>query len=403
MMHQKKKRHFKWILLFLAALLAFPLGLASALAASEITHTPPEGEYVPGFRIHLDVEIKDSGDLLAARCYFKTRQDENFGFTNLFDEGGGNYKAVLPAPWIHSEAVEYLFVAVNANKAVARSPLYVIEEKEVEAADVWQDAADVKEVRLDTVQEAVEDYEAFRRALKRRYSHELPGYQGAERTDTLMVKTELSREAVPLTGFSDMAVVTEVADHLKYGLQLDGLYSGQALAASEGAGGAAGKAGLSTLSKVGIGAVVVGGAAVGVAAAADDDDDDDGGGSSGGTGGSGGSGDSGDSGGSGGGDTSLNSTTILGDWSFSGQRRDGVSRSGSIDFRDNGTQVFSVTDADGQSDGSGSGTWELSGSTLTVDFSGAMSTWIGTVSGDSSSFTLDTTTGTNHGIYTFTR
>jgi hypothetical protein len=140
-----------------------------------------------------------------------------------------------------------------------------------------------------------------------------------------------------------------------------------------------------------------------VAAAADDDDDDDGGGSSGGTGGSGGSGDSGGSGGSGGGDTSLNSTTILGDWSFSGQRRDGVSRSGSIDFRDNGTQVFSVTDADGQSDGSGSGTWELSGSTLTVDFSGAMSTWIGTVSGDSSSFTLDTTTGTNHGIYTFTR
>jgi hypothetical protein len=45
----------------------------------------------------------------------------------------------------------------------------------------------------------------------------------------------------------------------------------------------------------------------------------------------------------------------------------------------------------------------LADSTLTVDFSGQMSTWVGTVTGTSTSFTLDTTSGTNHGVYTFTR
>lgn len=385
---QKKSWSCKLLLFFLTFALVFPAGGFSALAAGKIAHTPPEGEYIPGFRIQLDVEIQDGQDLLAARCYFKTRQDENFAFTDLFDKGDGRFQAVLPAPWVNSEAVEYLFVTVDKDKKVTRTPLFVIKEAETREAAAWQDAGQVKEVRIDTIQEGIEDYEALRRQLASRYRGRLPEYQAAPGKDSLAVKTELSKELVPLNGFYDMAVVTEVADSAKYGFMVDGLYTAEQVAAAEAAGVPTASAGMSTLTKVGIGVLAAGGVAAGVAAASDDSSSSD---SSGGGGSGGGS------------DDTLTSTTILGSWNFSGQRRDGVSRSGTIEFRENGTHVFTVTDADGQSDGSGSGAWELSGTTLTIDFGGHMSTWIGTVSGNATSFTLDTTTGTNHGVYTFTR
>jgi hypothetical protein len=388
-MRLKKTLPCKLILFFLAFALALPLGPMSALAAAKINHTPPSENYIPGFRINLDVEIQDSADLLAARCYFKTKQDDNFAFTDLFSKGDGQYQAVLPAPWINSEAVEYLFVTVNQDKKVTRSPLFVIEEGETEEAATWKDASEVEQVRLDKAQEAIEDYEAIRRQLQANNRGRLPQYQSGQSTDTLTIQTELSKEAVPLNGFYDKAIVTEVADSAKYGFMAKGLYTAEQIAAAEAAGVPTASAGMSTLTKVGIGVLAVG-AGVGVAAAVDDDSS-----SSSSSGGGGGGG--------GGGTTDLTAETILGSWSFSGQRRDGVDRSGTIEFRSNGTQTFTVTDADGQSDGSGSGTWQLADSTLTVDFSGQMSTWVGTVTGTSTSFTLDTTSGTNHGVYNFTR
>ncbi|MFU8787719.1 MAG: pre-peptidase C-terminal domain-containing protein [Methylobacter sp.] len=95
--------------------------------------------------------------------------------------------------------------------------------------------------------------------------------------------------------------------------------------------------------------------------------------------------------------------TLPGDWTFSGVRRDGVSRSGNITFSGNNTHSFTISDADGQVNSSGNGSWNLNGTTLTIDFSGVITTWVGTVSGTDTNFTLDTSTGSNHGSFTFAR
>ncbi|MDO9141884.1 MAG: hypothetical protein Q7U38_16310 [Methylobacter sp.] len=101
--------------------------------------------------------------------------------------------------------------------------------------------------------------------------------------------------------------------------------------------------------------------------------------------------------------SAVTTETILGDWTFSGVRRDGVSRSGNITFNNNNTHSFNISDADGQVNSSGNGSWNLNGNTLTVDFSGVITTWVGTVSGTDDTFTLDTSTGSNHGSFTFAR
>jgi len=389
-MKQKRNWHFKLILFFLSFALAFPVGSSSVLAADKITHTPPEGNYVPGFRIQLDVEIEGGADLLATRCYFKTRQDQNFAFVDLVGQGDGNYKAVLPAPWLNSEAVEYLFVTVDKDKQVTRTPLFMLEEGETQEAAAWQDASQVKEVRIDTMQEAIEDCEVVRRQLRNNHRSKLPRYQIAEDTDPLMVQTELDKNLVPLNGFYDAAVVTEVADSAKYGFMADGIYNTQAVATTGSAEGtatavAAESTGWSTATIVGVGlgvAAVAGGTAI---ALNDNDDDNDN-----------------DGGGGGEEPEALTATTILGRWDFEGERRDGVRRTGTINFAEGGTHTYTVRDADGQSDGSGTGTWSLTGTSMTVTFE-SMSTWVGSVSGDSKAFILDTTSGSNHGIYDFTR
>jgi hypothetical protein len=231
-----------------------------------------------------------------------------------------------------------------------------------------------------------------RRQLKNNHRNRLPRYQIAEDADPLMVQTELGKELVPLNGFYDAAVVTEVADSEKYGFMVENLYNTQAVAATGTAEGtttavATESTGWSTATIVGVGlgvAAVAGGAAI----ALNDDDDDNN-----------------DGGGGGGGEEpeALTATTILGRWDFEGERRDGVRRTGTVTFRDDGTQSFTVRDADGQSDGSGTGEWTLSGTSLTITFPQTISTLSGSVSGDPKAFILDTTTGSNHGIYDFTR
>ncbi len=273
-MKRKKFTCCKWRLFFLCLLLVWPAAAFSAPTAGTVTHSPPDDTYIPGFRINLDVQIADPAGFLATRCYFKTKQDKNFGFTNLFDQGSGKFTAVLPAPWVNSEEVHYLFVAVNKNKQVTRTPIYVLKEAETKEATTWQEANEVKQVRLDKAQDAVEAVETLRSQLKSNYSKKLPKYQTTDSTKTLNVQTELSKEMVPLNGFYDTAVITETADALKYGFLVDGLYASKPAAAAEVAAAPAAKTGMSTLTKVGIGVLAVGGGTVAVVAATDDDDDD---------------------------------------------------------------------------------------------------------------------------------
>ena len=386
MMKQKRKWHFKWILFFLSFALAFPVGDFSAMAAGKITHTQPEGTYVPGFRIQLDVEIEGDADLLATRCYFKTKQDRNFAFTKLVSQGNGTYKTVLPAPWLNSEAVEYLFVAVDKDKKVTRTPLFVLEEGETQEAAAWQDASQVKELRIDTMQETVEDCEVVRRQLKNNHRNRLPRYQIAEDADPLMVQTELGKELVPLNGFYDAAVVTEVADSEKYGFMVENLYNTQTVAATGSSAGAAtasastaavtagAATGWSTAAIVGVGlgvAAVAGGAAVAINNS-DDDDDNHGGGNN--------------------EPQDLTEKTIAGDWNVTGSRPDGYTMRGDFTLKDNGVFTYntiSATPTGEESTQAGDGTWTLNGTYLSLVVNATNGAGFeGTAVGDSNAFSL---------------
>jgi len=89
--------------------------------------------------------------------------------------------------------------------------------------------------------------------------------------------------------------------------------------------------------------------------------------------------------------------SYLGSWNYAGTRRDGVARSGHIDFFNNGNFMWTIVDADYQSNGNGTGTWTSSGSTLTLNF--GYNVWSGPVNGSSNVFNFNT----NHGSYNFTR
>ncbi|MEW6079121.1 MAG: lipocalin family protein [Thermodesulfobacteriota bacterium] len=350
-MNQTINRRVQWAPLVLYLALALFTSGASALAAAEISHTAPEGNYIPGFRINLDAAIQSDGGLLTARCYFKTKNDQNFAFVDMFDKGNGNYQAVLPAPWVNSEAVEYLFVAVDKDKKVARSQVYTLEEGQTEEAAQWKDASQVKEVRLDTMQEGIEDCELLRRQLRTNHGRKLPEFQTADEANPLTVQTEMNTAEVPMNGFYDRAVITEVADSAKYGAAAIGATAGWSTAAIVGTGVAA--------------AAVVGGTAVAL---------------SGGGGGGGGNKQPED----------LTERTITGPWSVTGNSIYDWTTSGDMNFNDNGSFTYnlhSILPDNSTTDSVGNGQWTLVGTTLTLNFDGG-AVYNGTASGDSDAFTM---------------
>jgi hypothetical protein len=217
-----------------------------------------------------------------------------------------------------------------------------------------------------------------------------PSWQEVPKEGEIKVSMELDKVPTELRGFSDSVTIDAVESGARFGV-VALLYHTAAdssskgvLAAAKSTGATSGgtitaaPAGWSTAMIVGVGvgaAVVVGGTVAAV---------------------------SGGGGGGGGEPEALTPTTILGYWDLEGTRRDGVRRTGTITFNDNGTHEYFIKDADGQSDASGTGTWTLAGTDLTITFQ-TMSTWIGSVSGNSTAFTLDTSSGSNHGTYNFTK
>ena len=318
-------------------------GMAQA-STTKVEHKAPKEKYIPGFRINLDAKITDKAGLLVERCYFKTKNDKNFAFVNMVNKGGSDYQATLPAPFVNSEAVNYLFVVVNKRKEVTRTQMYTIEEGETKEAATWKDINEVKEIRVDEAQEMAEKYLSLYNRAKDNYAKDLPRYQTSTNNTALQINTELSRDLVPLNGFYDAAVVTEVASSAKYGFQAENLYSADAVAANGGS--------------------------------------------------------SDDGGGGGGGASAITETEILGFWNYTGTRPDGHTRTGTMSFNapNGGAVVYVIVDDDGQSNGSGTGTWNLSGSTLSL--TGLLSTaWTGTATGNATTFNFSS----NHGTYTFTR
>jgi len=346
-------------LIILLMVSAFFAATASA-ATTAMKHTPPE-YFVADQRIQLETEVKDIQGVKIVRCYFKAAGEADFVFVPMVATGNNDYSGILPAPSAATTQIEYLFLAVNQANQVVRSQNFAM----------YKDA-----------------------------NQKTPAWQNIPKEGEIRVSIELDKAPTQLMGFSDNVAIDVVESGARFGV-VALLYhsatdssSKSAVAAASSSSGTS-SAGTITADAAGWSTATIVGVGVGVAAVA--------GGVALSAGGGGGGGGDGDGDGGGGEPEALTPTTILGRWNFEGERRDGVRRSGNITFRDDGTQDFTVRDADGQSNGSGTGTWTLSATRLTITFPQTISTLIGSVSGDSKKFVLDTSSGSNHGIYDFNR
>ena len=298
-MMMKGHNGMKLLATVLSLFLAIPLGVVCVVAASATTkvkHKAPK-HYIPGFRINLDAEIADETGVLLSRCYFKTKKEKDFIFVameSMADEQQAppssskirkwlksspakpsqHYKVTLPAPWVQSEAVEYVFVVVNKEKKVVRSQVFTVKEKKTKEASLWKGPGEVKEIRVDLAQEAIEDYEVMQKRLVEAYKDKLPEWQEARARGQLKAKTDLEKAPDGMEGFYDSIVVTPVSPSMKYGLLAKGLYTIEQVDAAGGVASAASSTGATaggTISAAGGGiglgwiaggaAVVAGGAA----------------------------------------------------------------------------------------------------------------------------------------------
>ena len=308
-----KKWHIglKVLALVLTVFLATPLNMVEVLAAespTKIEHKPPE-DYVPGFRINLDAQIKDDSGLIVSRCYFKAKEAKNFVFVEMVPKGNPTYLASLPAPWVNSEEIQYVIVVVNKEKQVTRSEVFVIKEKETKEAATWKEPSEVKEVDLELTEETVAEYESTKKELKQKYAAKLPPWQKGAAAGSLIALSELPTAAKRLPGFYDDVKIKEVPPEEKYGLKAQELYSEEQI---ESAGSAvvlltengvssggivkASKSGGTNWGAIG-GGIAGAAAAAGLVAAA-------------------GGGGGGSSGGGGGGGSSEPPVTVTGTWNF---------------------------------------------------------------------------------------
>lgn len=236
----------------LAAQLALPAGMLHASGGTKIGHESPKS-YIPGFRINLETKIEDSEGVLLARCYFRSRKDPAFVFADLA-AAEKIWKTTLPAPWLGSEEVEYLFVVVNRSKKVFRSASFRIPEKKTPQLKKWKEVGEVREVRLDRLQEFAELYLLLRNELQSAWRKKLPDWQEAISDAALDISTEQAVAAAGLGGFWDTVVVHEVPPHLAYGQLVEGIYT-----ASQAVGGTAATATATGATGVGSAGTIGGG------------------------------------------------------------------------------------------------------------------------------------------------
>ena len=217
----------KLLALVLTVFLATPLNMVQVLAAespTKIQHKSPE-DYVPGFRINLDAQIKDDSGLMVSRCYFKAKEAKNFVFVDMVPKGNPTYLASLPAPWVNSEEIQYVIVAVNKQKQVTRSEVFTIKERETKEAATWKEPSEVKEFDLELSDEAVAEYEGTKKELKQKYAGSLPPWQKGAAAGSVIALSELPTAAKRLPGFYDDVKINEVPPEEKYGLKAQELYS----------------------------------------------------------------------------------------------------------------------------------------------------------------------------------
>ncbi|MFZ2632013.1 MAG: lipocalin family protein, partial [Desulfosalsimonadaceae bacterium] len=264
----------------------------------------------------------------------------------------------LPAPSAATTQIEYLFLAVNQANQVVRSQNFTL----------YQDA-----------------------------NKKTPAWQNIPKEGEIRVSIELDKAPTQLMGFSDNVTIDVVESGARFGV-VALLYhavtdsdskeaaamssetgaSSTAVTSAASATGAT-SAGVITAGTVGWSTAAIVGVGIGAAAVA--------GGTAAAVSGGGGGG-----GGGGGHDEpqDLTEKTIEGNWNVSGSSTFGWTTSGNITFNENGSYTYVLHDkAPDQpvTDDSGSGTWTLVGTTLTLNFD-AGAVYNGTATGDSDAFTM---------------
>jgi hypothetical protein len=387
-----KSRLAKGLVILLAFCLLIPFNAAQALAASadtKIVHDSP-GDYLPGFRVKLQAKITDSAGVMLARLYFKSKKAKQYIFVDMKPTvKAGIYQGVMPAPWVNSEYVEYVFVVVNQKKLVVRSEVFKIEEEDTDQAGVWKDAG-ITELRLDIIQEAAERAEAIRRALEAKYGGKLPNWQELAKGDVIDVETELPKNPKEVVDFYDKIALSEAPASAKYGLLAEGLYTPEQIAAAGGVTSAEAATGAVSagVASSGVSTALIGGLLVAAAV---------GGGAAAAGGGMGGGDDGGSSGGGGGGSSTPDGPKDVGDATaadFVGRytgtqpRFDWNTYHAFFDFRADGTgTVEEFVAGQGRSLGY-NWTWTQGSKFLDLNFSNG-ARLSGTVSGNTDAFTLN--------------
>ena len=160
------------------------------------------------------------------------RGEADFVFVQMTQTEPGIFRAILPAPKESTDAIDYVFLAVNSEKQVVKTQAFTIPKNANEDnAPMWQQT----------------------------------GSEG-----NIIVKTELAEAPSELAGFSDSIVWDVVESSERFGVVAGGLYtamSSESAAATitAGTGTVTASTGISTISVVAIGAAAV---AAGVAGAA---------------------------------------------------------------------------------------------------------------------------------------
>jgi hypothetical protein len=334
--------------------LAIPYNVISAFAASAAEPAQTKVKHnrlkyvVPGKRIAIEARITDPEGIKLARCYFKAEEEANFVFVPMV-ASGSTYNAVLPAPSDKTTGLKYVFLSVNSRNQVART-----QEFEV---PVDKDKKD-----------------------------ETPKWQMDKDKQPVKVSVETNKAPSKVAGFSDSIKCDAVESAARFGLVVGlGGAAAYATAGGGGGGGAAAASGTTvTATSTGMSttAIVVTAGALAVAAV--------GGGVAAASGGSGGGGGN-DNGG-----TTLTNQSIVASWGVTGSNvGSGATSSGSIQFNQNGSYSYSLRDvfpSGAQPVATGSGSWNLNGSSLTLSFDkGAV--YQGTATGNSTAFTMNSSNG----------
>lgn len=318
-------------------------GQSTATPATEIIHKPIESA-ISGKRIAVYAEVDDPKGIDIVRIYFKSIDAADYSFIplnaverekkGLFEAfkslnanfNGQGYAGILPAPAKGVKSFEYLILIKNGNNTTVKSQVYnvIVEESDDETA------------------------------------------VGKE---PIQVYSESSQVPSEISGFKDNIVIDTVESGGKTGAVV-GLYKGlnskSGLAESESSTTIAASSGEFSTTAIVISSVTAIAAVGGIAALS-----------------SGGS-DSGDGDSAG----SLNAANILGTWNYSSTNNYGCTRQGTETYYEGGrlTRTGSGNCSFGYyTDNVSSGTWSLSGSSLTLT-GGDWDSRTFSVSGSSSSF-----------------